>query len=175
VANAAPIKTPFGALLLGVSGPIIEKVPMDKSINFEDNVFVLNQRIRMIRDLLLLDVDGALFLEKTLEDLDFIGRALGRLLEILGENSRHIDREGRLENLFGTERLFSRLLTEVLDGSGSVSAAKFPLIRQKAALLRDESEGRQQAIGQSGDTGERVSTEPVVSGDELSELLKDLV
>jgi hypothetical protein len=49
---------------------------MHKHINFEDNIFVLNTRIRMIRDSLILDTDPELFLEKTVDDTNFIDLTL---------------------------------------------------------------------------------------------------
>jgi hypothetical protein len=147
---------------------------MNKRINFEDNIFVLNTRIRMIRDLLILDTDPELFLEKTMEDMGFIDATLAFLLESLLKNERLIERDEQFYNLSETERQFSGVLSEILEGAGSISAVQFPVIRDKTAVLRNNSLERQKNIENSVSQGNKSSSEPVVSSDELSALLKGL-
>jgi len=53
---------------------------MNKRINFEDTIFILNVRIRMIRDLMRLDTDSNIFYRETMGDLEFISS----VLDILG-------------------------------------------------------------------------------------------
>jgi hypothetical protein len=147
---------------------------MNKHINFEDNIFVLNTRIRMIRDLLILDTDPELFMEKTMEDLEFIDLTLTFLLVSLLENKRLIERDEQFHNLSETERQFCEVLSEILEGSGSISAVQFPVIRDKTTVLRNNSLERQKNIENTAFRGNKSSSEPVVSSDELSELLKGL-
>lgn len=147
---------------------------MNRRINFEDNSFALNLRVRMVRDLLALDTDGELFLAKTLEDLRFTDQSLEILRKALEENTQLIDREGQFDNLSELEWQFSRVLSEFLNGSASLSAANFPHIRKDLSFLRERSDGRRELIDRVIFSGDRAAAEPVVSGAELSELLKDL-
>jgi hypothetical protein len=146
---------------------------MNKRINFEDNIFILNVRIRMIRDILVLDADPDLFLEKTMEDIDFIDSTLGALLGNLIENKRLLERDAEFDNLSDLEWQFSQMLVEFLNGGGNISAAQFPMLKGKIAMLRKNSQDRKKAIDDARSPGEPARNEPVVSSLELSELLKD--
>jgi hypothetical protein len=146
---------------------------MNKRINFEDNIFILNVRIRMIRNILVLDTDPDLFLEKTMEDIDFIDHTLGALLNNLSENKRLLERDMEFDNLADLEWQFSQILAEFLTSSGNISAAQFPMLKGKIAMLRKNSQDRKTAIDAARSPGEQAKHEPVVSSLELSELLKD--
>ncbi|HCC37870.1 MAG TPA: hypothetical protein DEQ14_09785 [Treponema sp.] len=139
---------------------------MDKQINFEDNIFILNVRIRMLIDLLRLDVDPGLFLEQTVDDLIFIDYALSSLLRNLAANRRFIDREEELDKLADLQWHFDKLLT----GAGS----RFPAIGDRLAECKKNSEYRHQNIAEIRSPGEQAASEPVVSSSELSELLRGL-
>jgi hypothetical protein len=154
--------------------PIIEN--MNKRINFEDNIFILNTRIRAIRDLLLLDADPDFFLEKTLDDLEFIDNTLSILLDNLTGNKKYIEREEQFHNLLETERFLSEVLQAIFSGDGTISVNKFPVIRERITLIWDHSLDRRRIIESlSFEDSEVTSVEPLVSHDELSELLKDMV
>jgi hypothetical protein len=146
---------------------------MNQQINFGDTIFILNARIRMIRDLLILDADPDFFLDQTLSDVDFIDAALGALLRELIENTRHIDRNGQFRNLHETERQFLAVLWDLANGSGAISVASYPALREKVALIREHSLERQKNIEQRLSVEEEPSSEPLVSSDELNELLRD--
>jgi hypothetical protein len=148
---------------------------MDKHINFEDTIFILNTRIRGLHDLLLLDADPDFFLEKTLEDAEFIGSTLTALLENLSGNTQYIERDEQFHNLGDTERQFMEVLSELLNGEGPISAGRFPVIREKVTALWSKSlERRKTADGLSFSETDKNTMEPVVSSDELNELLKDM-
>jgi hypothetical protein len=148
---------------------------MSGHINFEDSIFILNSRIRMIHNLLLLDADPDLFLEKTLDDADFINGALAALLERLSGNTRYIEREERFQNLAETERACQGVLEEILNGAGPISAAQVPGLRERISPLYGESREREKNINALLFSAADGSTqEPLVSPDELSELLKDM-
>jgi hypothetical protein len=146
---------------------------MTKYINFEDNIFILNARLRIIQDLLNLDTDPELFLEKTLDDIHFIDAALESLLGYLKGNQRLIERENQFDNLFDIEWKFSQVLTEFLNNKGNFSTARFPALRDKILLLRTRSQDRRQNIDELGGGRDELSVEPVVSSEELNELLKN--
>jgi hypothetical protein len=146
---------------------------MTKHINFEDNIFLLNVRIRMIGDTLALDADPGLFLDKTIDDIEFIDYTLDSLLTILMENSRLLERDEELDNLSSLEWQFSRILSEFFNSAGTISAARLPVIREKIMILRDRGAERRKTIDKGRNDGGKAA-EPLVSSDELSELLKDL-
>jgi hypothetical protein len=146
---------------------------MNKRINFEDNIFILNGQIRMIRDLLILDTDPDLFLEKTIGDIDFIDKTLEALLGNLIENKRLLERDAEFDNLADLEWQFTQVLSDFLDSSGNISAAQFPILKGKITVLRKRSQERQRAMENSRNQAEPLLSEPVVSSLELSELLKE--
>jgi hypothetical protein len=148
---------------------------MNKQTNIEDNIFILNIRIRMIRDLLILDAEPSLFLEKTLDDMDFINANLGLLLGILMKNERLMERDDLFHSLYETEQRFLDVLAEMEYGQGTISGTRFPEIREKITLLRNNTMSRQKTVEGSIHKGDPLSINPMmVSSDELSELLKDI-
>jgi hypothetical protein len=147
---------------------------MNKYTNFEDTIFILNIQIRMIRDLLILDADPELFLEKTLGDVDFIDANLSMLLGNLEENERLIGREELFYSLYETERQFSEILSEMEQGNGGISGIRFPVIREKIAALREKTHERRRIIKSAAAKNDKKIPEPMgVSSVELCELLKD--
>jgi hypothetical protein len=146
---------------------------MHKRVNFEDNIFIIAARIRVIRDLLILDTDPELFLEKTMDDIAFVDHTLDMLLGNLMANERLLDRNETLENLGDLEWQFTQALSVLQNGSGNISAFNFPLIREKIRILQNRSQERQKTIGESKEPEEDAAPEGAVSSDELSELLRD--
>jgi hypothetical protein len=146
---------------------------MNKQINFGDIIFILTTRIRMIRDLLILDADPDFFLDTTLAEVEFIDAALGRILRELGENTRLIDRNEQFHNLQETERQFARVLRDLAVGSGAMSVSSYPALRERVELIHDNSLERQKIVEESFSVDEPPLSESVVSSDELNELLRD--
>ncbi|MDR1029533.1 MAG: hypothetical protein LBL76_01520 [Treponema sp.] len=146
---------------------------MNKHINFEDNIFILNIRLRLVQDILVLEPDPELFLKKTMEDIDFIDDTLSLLLDGLLENIQLIERNEQFDNLVAIERQFVQVLTQFLTGSGNISALRFPVLREKIMFLRTHSITRQQTIDDARNEVNQTSIEPLVSTDELTELLKE--
>ncbi|MDR0386499.1 MAG: hypothetical protein LBH57_00545 [Treponema sp.] len=148
---------------------------MNKRINFEDSIFIINTRIRIIRDMLLLDADPDLFLEKTLDDVNFIDKTLAILLDQLSDNKRFIERTEQFHNLAETERIFAEVLSGLISGNGAISSGRFPSIRDRLTLLWNHAQERRKVIDNTAcsETG-GISADPVVSSDELNELLQDL-
>lgn len=142
---------------------------MKKKINFEDNIFILSMRVRMIRDLLLLETDTELFLKKTLEDIDFIDTTLATLLKNLSENAYLIERDEQFDNLSEIEWQFSQVLSLFLNGSGNISATLFPSFRERIVFLSNQSLSRKRIIDAS--VNSTVVTEPLVGPRELKGLL----
>jgi hypothetical protein len=145
---------------------------MNKRINFEDNIFILNARTRMIRDLLILDTDLELFLEKTIEDIDFIDHTLEIILNNIVENERLLDRNEAFDSIFDLEWEFSQALSDLFNNEGNISAVQLPTLREKIQLLRDRSLERRKAIEAKRGPVEAAAMGNAVSCDEMNELLK---
>jgi hypothetical protein len=146
---------------------------MNKRINFEDNIFVLMTLVRMLRDLLTLDTDPEIFLEKTLNDMEFIDKNLDLFLGYLIDNRRLIERNELLNHLSTLEWQYSRVLSQYLGEGGNVSAEEFPITRERIQTLKTRSLERQKTLEAAEGNGKNPREEPQVSSDELCELLKD--
>ncbi|MDR2048293.1 MAG: hypothetical protein LBP69_02455 [Treponema sp.] len=144
---------------------------MDKRMNFEDSIFILNVRIRMIQDMFVLDADPGLFLNKTMDDLAFIDLCHESLLSSLKNNDRLIERDEQLYNLSESERIFCELLFELSHGETGFSAALDQGMRETASAMRNRSLERRRSIGDVIVESKNSNLEPVVSYDELHELL----
>jgi hypothetical protein len=146
---------------------------MNKQVNFEDNIFILMNRIRILRDLFNVDADPELFLEKTLDDIDFIAQALTLLLRQLLENRHFIERSGLFHYLEELEWQFSQVLSDFMNNRGTISARDYPVIIEKIQVLHNRSMERRKTAEAAGEASGSQAGEPVVSPDELSELLKE--
>jgi hypothetical protein len=144
---------------------------MDKHMNFEDSIFILNVRIRMIQDMFILDADPGLFLNKTMDDLAFIDLCHESLLSSLKDNDRLIERDEQLYNLSESERIFCELLLELSHGETGFSTAMDQTMKETVSAMRNRSLERRRSIGDSIVESKNANLEPVVSYDELHELL----
>jgi hypothetical protein len=143
---------------------------MDKRINFEDTLFLLNLRLRMLYDMLNLDADPDVFLTITLEDLEFIDAALTLLLNELLGNERLIERDDQLFNVEELEDDMEKLYDRVLNGDDAISA--IPMFKEQIETMRERSKERLKRIAEVKPVSQFTDS-TVVSSDELQELLKD--
>ena len=139
--------------------------------NFEDTIFILNVRIRMIKDILRLNPSPQLYLEKTLSDLEFIDGILEMLVDTLIKNDEKYNGNGEFEYLSDTEWQFSQLLTEFSLESSPFSVNAFPETAKVVTLLRGNGNVRRKTVGEHTLDTEIALAEPVVSSAELSGLL----
>ena len=146
---------------------------MNKQDYFEDNLYLIQIRIRIIQDTLILNADPGLFLEKALEDIDFIDKILANYLYKLQANRQRIDRDGLLDHLTELERQFSKALYDSTEGSGSISAREIPDLKDRLSALHKACLERRETLQSLGSAMEGYQVEPVISSDEFNELLKD--
>jgi len=144
---------------------------MNKRINFEDIIFILNLRMRMIKDLLLLDTDSALFYRQTMADLEFISSMLYVITKKFLANLKFLDRETEADNLLDAEWQFSQLLNEISNNTSPYSQVYFPETQAVIDKLRSESVERKKQIEESYVPVEQSISEPVVTYAELNGLL----
>jgi len=144
---------------------------MNKRINFEDTIFILNVRIRMIRDFLRLDTDSHLFYSQTMGDLEFISSVLDMLAEKFLNNLKFLDREVEADNILDAEWQFSQILNEISNNSSPFTPVNYPEMLTFISNLRKNSAKRQKQIEDSYVPAEHSMAEPVVSNAELNGLL----
>ena len=146
-------------------------ITMNKRVNFEDSLFILMMRIRMTRDIIALDADPELFLGKILDDIHFSDQLLRILLAYLEENHYLIERAELLEQLSDLEKQFSQVLQDLLTHNGNIAIRGIPSINEKIADCRNSSLERQRAAERLSPVADSPAS-PIVSSDELTELLK---
>jgi len=147
---------------------------MSQKIHYQDNIFFITILLKTLKDGLSLDIDSDFFLDKVLEDLDFIDSAIYRLTKELLSNERLIDRAEYLRETFGAEKQFSQLLSLLLNGEIAFSK-EMTSFMNRLSDLQDKHRALQQEIMESLHSGildERDDVD-VVSQDELSELLRE--
>jgi hypothetical protein len=144
---------------------------MNKRINFEDTIFILNIRIRMIRDLLRLDTDETLFYPQTMKDIEFINSVLEMLSEKFLANLKFLDRETEADNLLDAEWQFNQLLNDISSNSSPFSGDRFPELQTLIEKLRKDNLKRRKQVEDSSVPSGQSTSEPVVSNAELNGLL----
>jgi hypothetical protein len=144
---------------------------MNKRVNFEDTIFILNVRMRMIRDLLQLDMDPGLFYSQTIGDLEFISNVLDILNRKFLENLKFLDREVEADNILDAEWQFSQIINELSGHSGPFSPSLYPEMPAILTKFRTDSTKRKKQIDDSYVPAETTISEPVVSHAELNGLL----
>ena len=148
---------------------------MNKRINFEDIIFILAVRIRMIRDLLQLDTEPDLFFRQTVVDLEFIASILDLLAEKFVENLKFLDREAEADNILDAEWQFCQLLNEISKTSSPFSSTIYSELPVLINKLRTGSNKRKKQIEESYVPSEQSGNEPVVSHAELNGLLESVL
>ena len=144
---------------------------MNKRINFEDTIFVINVRLRLVRDQLALDIEAEHFYKQTVSDIDFINSTMEKLTERFLENLKFLDREAEADNILDAEWQFSQLLNVISVYSSPFSSTKYPEMTALVNKLTSDSKRRKKQIEDSYVPAEQFSSEPVVSHAELNGLL----
>ena len=144
---------------------------MNKHVNFEDIIYILNVRIRMIKDLFHLDIDFDLFHSQTMKDLEFINSMMNTLTDKFLKNQNFLDRETDAEGILDVEWQFSQLLNEISNNINQYSFANTPETQTLIAALKKESIIRKKQIEESCTPAESSMSEPVVTYSELNGLL----
>lgn len=145
---------------------------MNQQINFEDNLFILTNMIRTIHDICILNTAPEFFLSKTVYDLDFIDQTLGLLLTRLIGNIHLINRSEHLDNFSAVEKEYWNVLTQFMEGSGTVCAALIPDSKNKITTFQDNSRLRFKAISEACQTNKEEDNNVLVSSEEYNALLK---
>jgi hypothetical protein len=129
-------------------------------------------KIRGIADVLRLDADPDLFLERTLDDIDFIGAKLGLLQESLTRNNQLAGKKELADCLNDTYSRFLDLLNDMLGGSGSFSVKRYPFLAETLEGRVSFYTERRKPIAADG--AEAADAPEIVGAGEMAALLDDL-
>ncbi|HCM27132.1 MAG: hypothetical protein A2Z99_11715 [Treponema sp. GWB1_62_6] len=147
---------------------------MAKRIQFEDDIFYISLIVRNLCDCLALDLDPDLFLERTVNEISFVERALDRMSIELIANDRLIERNEQLQNLAEAEARFADLLMALSSGEGRIQSALLPFADRLVQWLDDSRRRSLEIDGATTGTGPAENDPAVVSSLELNELLRGL-
>jgi hypothetical protein len=146
---------------------------MSKQVNYGDNLFFLQDMVRVLKNGLTLDIDSAYFLDKVVEDLLFIDTALSKIFAKLKENTHLIERNEYLRSLMLAKSSFSDLLEDLAeskigrDFNLELFLEKF---RKIITQHRQDINEIQDLLSTEEDS---IHTGEVVSGEEIAFLLQD--
>jgi hypothetical protein len=146
---------------------------MSQRIHFNDDLFFLTKSMRTVKDGLSLEIDGPLFMENVVMNLDFYGECIEDLVRSLDDNRKLIDWMEYLRSLYLAERQYLDILDAALDPDASYA----PSLEKDRGRLEAARSAHRKALA---DMRSRLSLkgeedgpqEDVVSKDELDELLK---
>jgi len=145
---------------------------MSKYINFEDSIFILLMRMRVIQDSLLLDAEPDLFLKKTVDDICFIDTTLETLLRRLSENPHLIEMNEISKSLAEMEERFSQVIFKFL--SVRNSGPEFVHAAAQVLALKSRSQERSRLLEDMAHGGDAQDETAVISSAEIYELLGNL-
>ncbi len=147
---------------------------MSQRIHVQDDLFFLTIQIKALRDGFSLEIDAEIFLEKSIDDILFIDKALLKLYEFLDTNPHLIERPEYLRSLLQLEKQYSDFLSGSLNRDFAFSDQLEPY-RVKLSAVWDEHRRLFSTIqGMLSLTGsDEFSQADVVSHDELSGLLTE--
>ena len=144
---------------------------MNKRVNFEDTLFIINVRIRMVKDLLRLDTETNVFYRQTIMDLEFVSAILDIMADKFLSNLKFLDSETEADNLLDTEWRFSQLLDEFSGGDSPYCGEDFPETQVLIEKFRTKSARRKKQIEDAYVPVDQSTCEPVVTHAELNGLL----
>ncbi|HRY81769.1 MAG TPA: hypothetical protein P5313_15245 [Spirochaetia bacterium] len=144
-----------------------------QKIRIQDDLWYVRRLVSLVSDAVKVQPDADLFATKVLEDAVFAQRALKEFKELLESNPRLMDRAEYLVLLSRSARSLAEAVSDLASGEGELSRGAATRGTDLEILTRDlrslAAEIRDLA---SAALNDGTSDEDVVSGDELSELLR---
>ncbi len=138
---------------------------MGQWIHFDDDIFYLNQFVRLYIRSLKLDIDGIYFARKVDEDLRFLDLHLHSLFSSLANKPSYAELQQNLRFLNKTKLLFCELLSHILDeGTGdrldlSAYIEEYSYMRERQMEEVEQIRGILKEILSTEDQSELISSE----------------
>ena len=147
---------------------------MSHKVNYGDNIFFLNMKVRILKNCLKLEIDRELFLEKINEEILFVVVAIEKLYGLLKESPIIVNRS---ENLKAIQRLKGQLiglLTSIIDGDSRYSMlmenrfSQYNTVRENFLQNIEEIKNIITGINEKG-----IEEQHIISEEEYKHLLSD--
>lgn len=145
---------------------------MTRRINYEDNIFYLKLLLKQLQSVVKLNIDGALYADKIVADIDFLDKTVGGIFTSLEGNVLLLDRLERLKDLEGFEQRFVQFLDEVLAGETGLLAdlaGHIPAFQQMKEQRLEDTRTIREII--SGSHSVEAEADQIVSEEEFKFLL----
>lgn len=144
---------------------------MAKRIHFEDDIFLANLMIRLVRDATRLEINTALFENWILDTLNSISEILEGISESLLDNRQILEHEEQLSNLVEAWSRQLALLGAIELGTDTLSAALQPA-RERITILKSNARARHTELALHEGNRQNNEDDPsLVSMSELNHLL----
>ena len=85
-----------------------------KVINYEEDIFFLNLKLKSLKDGLKLDIDASFFMQKVKEDILFISNVINHIYRALTDNIHMLKRMEYMKSLQRLMQQFSSLLENIV-------------------------------------------------------------
>jgi hypothetical protein len=128
--------------------PYHRGIQMTKMIDYEDNVFYITERTKLLEKGLNLALDPALFSDRFLKDALFISESLERVRSQMDDSPHTLKRQENLRVLMLANQRFIRLLSAMTDQGyldaqegGTMSTLHENQVSELSGLLEDQGEG----------------------------------
>ncbi len=145
-----------------------------QKIRFQDDLWYIRRLVALVSDAVKIQPDAGFFSQHVLEDIRFADGAIRNLREILESSPRLMDRPEYLVLLSRSARSLSEAASDLASGDGDLSQA----LSEQKEEIRSISRGMRSLTSELRDLASSAMNEgplegDIVSGDELSELLRD--
>ncbi len=144
-----------------------------QKIRIEDNLWYVRRLVALVGDAVKIQPDPELFADRILDDIRFAQNSVRTLMELLRTSTRLMDRGEYLVLLARSARTLADAVSDLAAGDGELSrgaAARSPdmggLARELGSLASEVRDLAGAVLNEGTEDGD------VVSGDELSELLR---
>jgi hypothetical protein len=87
---------------------------MPQNFNYDDNMFYLSLKVKVLKDGLKLDINNSLFLANFLAEIYFIAENITKVSDSLKSSGLVVGRVEHCKNLTRLEKQFTSLLTDIL-------------------------------------------------------------
>lgn len=112
---------------------------MRQTINFEDNLYFINEFVNTLEQGIELKLDARFFFDKYIEDLFFIDASINKLYAELLENPQLVNIQEIQRSLQISKERFAALLKRLLSGESSLEENYLPFEEKLMTLM--ESHG----------------------------------
>lgn len=146
---------------------------MPHVIHYEDDIFIIDGLVRVICDASRLEPDPEVIGDMVLSATRLADSTLRRVKDLILQNDHLVERQEYVRLLARTTRALAEALSDILQPDSPLAqciASSADEIERMAAAHRASAAELRDILQEA--TGENASNEDLVSGDELSELLR---